>query len=63
MKVSATAYGKRITIEIDHDELGIEGIRDEILIPLLFGLGYHQKNVNDLFFEEKVLIRDEDDDE
>jgi hypothetical protein len=54
MKLTLSHYTSTITVEVDHDDLSITDVRDELLIPLLNGAGFSPENVHSLFFEEKL---------
>jgi hypothetical protein len=54
MRLSLEHYGKTVVVELEQEDLTIEQVRDELLIPVLLGAGFHPTNVNELFFETGV---------
>lgn len=55
MDVTLSYYNKTYSISTDIDDLNLDQVRDEILIPLLLAAGFHPSNVNDLFFDDDEL--------
>ena len=51
MKITLEHYDKTIAVETKADDLTIDQVRDDLLIPVLLGAGFDDQNVNDLFFE------------
>ena len=57
MEMTIKSYGKKMSIEIDHDDLSI-GEYADIMNTFLLGVGFHQETILDgfkEFIEEKEL--------
>ena len=62
MRIEAKLYDFTYTIETSYDDLDLEAVRDDMLIPLLLALGFHPDSVNDLFFDDSEAISGDPDD-
>lgn len=52
MKITATQYNERYSVETDTDDLDLEEVRDTLLAPLLLAMGFSPHSVEDLFFDK-----------
>lgn len=56
LKLTFEHYGVTSSIAIDRDDLTIEELRDELLIPLIRSAGWADENINELFFGDEAVI-------
>lgn len=53
MKVTAEYYDVKVEISMERDDLTITEMVDELIYPLLLGMGYNFENVNKVLYGDK----------
>jgi len=56
-KITYEGYGKKISVELDHEDVSIQEVLDAV-VSMLYGSGFHKQTVDDGIIELAEELND-----